>query len=297
MLATRGRADGPWRLARGMRGERPGRVRWGSAGRGGGRPGAPRPRDRVAPPRAAASAAAERRGDPRRAAGGPRRRAGGGPAGRGARRAERRRRGGAEARGASARRRARAAAAGASGRARPSGAAAERSGGRAERRRSGARRRAEPAARRSGRRRGGAAGARRSGGRAARAASGGARRRAQPTRRRLRDPPASAPHATRARAVPTPPTFRPTDPATTEFSFERLGESTRTAATNVSSITQERGRDDIRRAAGASLPTPTQPQLTFGGRATASCWSPPCRAPSCGCRRSGRRSSRPDRAR
>ena len=31
MLATRGRAAGPWRLARGMRGERPGRARWGHA--------------------------------------------------------------------------------------------------------------------------------------------------------------------------------------------------------------------------------------------------------------------------
>ena len=33
MLATRGRAFRPWRLARGMRGERRGRVRWGNGGR------------------------------------------------------------------------------------------------------------------------------------------------------------------------------------------------------------------------------------------------------------------------
>ena len=216
MLATRGRADGAWRLARGMRGERPGRVRWGSAGRAAVvlgllalaiawprlAPPPPRlPSDAgipVAPPEARAAREGEgsaggRTLRPERGRSGAttpekdrsgrveRRRA-----------AERRRR--VEQRRRVERRR-----------------RAERLWGGAERRRAARRRKAEW--RRAERRRGAERWQRAERGRAE------ARRRAQPQRPATPSQPQTP--APRRPAPATTPDFRPADPATTEFSFER----------------------------------------------------------------------------
>jgi hypothetical protein len=227
MLATRGRADRPWRLARGMRGERRGRVPWRRAGRAAlvlgllalviawprlG-PSAPRlPSDAgipVAPPQARAGGPADDRQDAE-SRGAER---GGSSTGRAMERGRRVERERAEARRRAAER---------SGRAERSRRAEQRR--QAGRRRQAVRRRQAERRRQAVRRR--RVERRRQPERMRRVERtveterrAEARRRTQPHPTGTPDPPAPAPP--RRPAPPETPTFRPTDPATTEFSFER----------------------------------------------------------------------------
>ena len=260
MLATRGRADGPWRLARGMRGERPGRVRWGSAGRAAVvlallalaiawprlAPPPPRlPSDAgipVAPPEARAAGARGERAGRERAAERERARR---------RRAERRRR---RSGGGAAERRRR--------RRRASASAAERR--RAERRgeRSGGRERAPGEAERRRRQ------AERSGERR----GGGARRREPPTprerrrrRRRRRPRTADVPPArsrddgvlVRARVSARRPTAGWVERSSArrhECQLERPADRTLSPTRASSDTRASRGRDDLVAAAARSHP-------------------------------------------
>ena len=267
MLATRGRADGPWRLARGMRGERPGRVRWGSAGRAAVVLGLLAlaiawPRLAPPPPRLPSDAgipvapAGRRRGARASGRNGSARRSGSGRAGR------------ARAAGAC-----RSGAARGAGVARGGAEAAARSGDGA--RSGGGRQRGADGGARSGRRASGSAAARRGSGR------GAARRsRRRPARRRPRPPAPSAP-ATTADV----PARRPRDDrvllrarvsggrATHGRSGERqrrLGRSGCEAAARGRELSLDRRSwpargDDSWRLAGHGTrdPTPTQPPLTF----------------------------------